>query len=165
MPARLVEIYSKLGNVQSYVWLNGQGFSKIMKKADKMLPSAPPGGRSADFDRRLEQEAFRSERLNTVLELYKQIKSREGGGERHEIKLIAGSANRGLCEEIAARLGVPLTRAKISKFNDGECQIQIIDNVRGADVYIIQPTCGPPTRRRTTRARARARAPTRRRAR
>ena len=143
--------------MQSYVWLNGQGFSKIMKKADKMLPSAPPGGRSADFDRRLEQEAFRSERLNTTLELYKQIKSREGGGERHEIKLIAGSANRGLCEEIAARLGVPLTRAKISKFNDGECQIQIIDNVRGADVYIIQPTCGPPTRRRTTRARARAR--------
>ena len=38
---------------------------------------------------------------------------------------------------------MPLTRAKISKFNDGECQIQIIDNVRGADVYIIQPTCPP----------------------
>ena len=48
-----------------------------------------------------------------------------------------------LASEIAARLGVPLTPAKIARFPDGEVSIQILENVRNSDVYIIQPTCPP----------------------
>ena len=53
------------------------------------------------------------------------------------------SANMPLAEEIAARLGVPLTVAEIGLFNDGECNIQIMENIRGTDVFIVQPTCPP----------------------
>ena len=59
------------------------------------------------------------------------------------MQLLAGNANPELAEEIAARLGVPLTPAKIGRFVDGEVSIQILENVRNSDVYIIQPTCPP----------------------
>lgn len=59
------------------------------------------------------------------------------------MQLLAGNANSELAEEIAARLGVPLAPAKIGRFPDGEISIQILENVRNADVYIIQPTCPP----------------------
>jgi ribose-phosphate pyrophosphokinase len=49
-----------------------------------------------------------------------------------------------LAEEISARLGVPLTPAMIDRYNDGEMRIQILENVRNSDVYIIQPTCDAP---------------------
>lgn len=48
-----------------------------------------------------------------------------------------------LATEVATRLGVQLGRATVSKFSDGEIKIQVHDNVRGKDVYIIQPTCQP----------------------
>ena len=54
-----------------------------------------------------------------------------------------GSANPALADELAARLGVPLTKVTVGLFNDGECNIQINENVRGNDVFIIQPTCPP----------------------
>jgi ribose-phosphate pyrophosphokinase len=61
----------------------------------------------------------------------------------YELILVAGNANRPLAEEIAAHLQVALTRAEISRFADGEVWVQIQENVRGADVFVIQPT-GPP---------------------
>jgi len=59
------------------------------------------------------------------------------------IKLIAGNAHRGLASEVAAQLGVHLTDATISTFSDGEIMLQINENVRGSDVFVIQPTCVP----------------------
>jgi len=59
------------------------------------------------------------------------------------MKLLAGNANKELAEEISARLGVPLTPAMIDRYIDGEVRIQIQENVRNSDVYIIQPTCPP----------------------
>lgn len=59
------------------------------------------------------------------------------------IRLITGNANQKLAEDIAAALGIKLTQATVGKFSDGEANISISDNVRGADVYIIQPTCHP----------------------
>jgi ribose-phosphate pyrophosphokinase len=61
----------------------------------------------------------------------------------YELKLIAGNANRPLAEEIAQHLGVSLADADVSRFSDGEVFIQINENVRGADVFVIQPTCPP----------------------
>ncbi len=48
-----------------------------------------------------------------------------------------------MAQEISKKLGVELSAAKIGHFSDGEIQVKIIDNVRGADCYILQPTCSP----------------------
>jgi len=57
--------------------------------------------------------------------------------------LFSGNANRALSQEIADYLGVPLGEAEVSRFADGEILVQIFENVRGADVFVIQPTCRP----------------------
>ena len=57
--------------------------------------------------------------------------------------LFSGNANRALSQEIADHLGVPLGEADVSRFADGEILVQIFENVRGADVFVIQPTCRP----------------------
>lgn len=59
------------------------------------------------------------------------------------IKLFTGNANPKLAQKIAKYLGLPLGKAYIGRFSDGEVAVEIIDNVRGQDIYIIQPTCIP----------------------
>ena len=61
-----------------------------------------------------------------------------------EMKVFTGSANRELAQRICNYLGVPLGQAMISSFPDGETYIKIEENIRGRDVFIVQPTC-PPT--------------------
>ncbi|MBI4161381.1 MAG: ribose-phosphate pyrophosphokinase [Acidobacteria bacterium] len=61
----------------------------------------------------------------------------------NELKIFSGSAHPGLAREIAEPLGLPLGRIQVSRFPDGECYCQILENVRGADVFLIQPTCPP----------------------
>lgn len=60
-----------------------------------------------------------------------------------DIRLFAGNANKPLAEEIAHHLGFPLSRAKIKRFSDSEVWVEIEENVRMTDAYIIQPTCEP----------------------
>jgi len=59
------------------------------------------------------------------------------------LQLFTGNANPRLAEEIGQSLGMDLGRAMIRQFADGEIHLQIQENVRGADVFIIQPTCTP----------------------
>jgi ribose-phosphate pyrophosphokinase len=59
------------------------------------------------------------------------------------IKIFSGSANRPLAQEIAKNLGLELAEAQVAAFADGENNIQIHENVRGADVFVVQPTCTP----------------------
>ncbi|MGH7276131.1 MAG: ribose-phosphate diphosphokinase [Candidatus Rokuibacteriota bacterium] len=61
----------------------------------------------------------------------------------YELKLFTGNANRPLAEEIAQYLRVPVGDAEVSRFSDGEVYVQINENVRGADVFLVQPTCPP----------------------
>ena len=61
----------------------------------------------------------------------------------YEVKLFCGNANRPLAEEIAQHLDVRLGDADVSRFSDGEVYVQINENVRGEDVFIVQPTCPP----------------------
>ena len=58
-------------------------------------------------------------------------------------KLLSGTANRGLAEEIARNLGVELAKVTTTRFADGEIFVRIDENVRGADVFIVQPTNPP----------------------
>lgn len=60
------------------------------------------------------------------------------------IRVFSGRANRGLAEEIASYLKISLSGIEVSDFADGETYVKIKENVRGADVYVIQPT-SPPT--------------------
>ncbi|MGD9587909.1 MAG: ribose-phosphate diphosphokinase [Pyrinomonadaceae bacterium] len=62
------------------------------------------------------------------------------------IKIFSGNANRALAEEICGHLQCDLGKASTDRFSDGEFNFQIGENVRGADVFIVQPTC-PPTDR------------------
>ena len=59
------------------------------------------------------------------------------------IKLFCGSANRGLAEEIAAYIGIPLGEAEVGRFSDGEIRIGIRESVRGTNVFLIQPLSAP----------------------
>jgi len=61
----------------------------------------------------------------------------------YELKLFSGNANRPLAEEIAQYLHVPVCDAEVTRFSDGEVYVQVNENVRGADVFLIQPTCPP----------------------
>ncbi len=63
--------------------------------------------------------------------------------EDKNFKIVSGSANRPLAEEIAAFLGVSLVQTDFRRFSDGEVRFQLLENVRGTDVFLIQPTCYP----------------------
>ncbi len=58
-------------------------------------------------------------------------------------KIFSGSANRALAEEVCGFLGVPLGQTRVQNFSDGELHFQLLENVRGADVFILQPTSAP----------------------
>jgi ribose-phosphate pyrophosphokinase len=57
--------------------------------------------------------------------------------------IFSGNANRPLAEDIAARLSTPLGKVAVDHFSDGETRVEVMDNVRGRDVFIIQPTSTP----------------------
>ncbi|AOY75503.1 ribose-phosphate diphosphokinase [Clostridium formicaceticum] len=60
-----------------------------------------------------------------------------------EIKIFSGNANVGLAKEIAQEIGVPLGNCEVGTFSDGEIAVNINETVRGADVFVVQPTHPP----------------------
>src|SRR5271167_4392837 len=65
------------------------------------------------------------------------------GVARQGFKLLAGTANRPLAEEIARCLGIVLCKVKVDRFSDGEIFVRIDENIRGSDIFIVQPTNPP----------------------
>ena len=61
----------------------------------------------------------------------------------NNLMVFTGNANPALADAITKNIGVPLGRASISKFSDGEVSVELNENVRGKDVFVIQPTCAP----------------------
>src|ERR687892_1342174 len=57
--------------------------------------------------------------------------------------VFTGNANPELAQAIANHLNIPLGKAQVGRFSDGEVQVEIRENVRGRDVFIVQPTCAP----------------------
>jgi ribose-phosphate pyrophosphokinase len=60
-----------------------------------------------------------------------------------QLMLFSGNANKKLALDIANYLKIPLGAATVSKFSDGEVHVELLENVRGSDVFVIQPTCAP----------------------
>ncbi len=59
------------------------------------------------------------------------------------VRLFAGNANVSLAENISSSIDIPLGKADVGRFSDGEIMVQINESVRGKDVYVLQPTCTP----------------------
>ena len=57
--------------------------------------------------------------------------------------VFAGNAHPQLCHSIAKHLELPLGKAVVGRFSDGEVMVEVMENVRGKDVFIVQPTCAP----------------------
>src|SRR5260370_15281851 len=74
-----------------------------------------------------------------------QPKSEPKPQRRHDekFKIFCGTANEPLTEEICAFLGIERGKATVTRFSDGECYVQILENVRRADLFVCQPTRCP----------------------
>lgn len=57
--------------------------------------------------------------------------------------MFSGNANRSLAEEIVKHLDMKLGNMDVGRFSDGECSVQVNENIRGKDIYIVQPTLPP----------------------
>ena len=60
-----------------------------------------------------------------------------------DFMVFTGNANPGLAEEIAQNLGISLGTAHVGRFSDGEVTVEIQQNVRARDVFVVQSTCAP----------------------
>jgi ribose-phosphate pyrophosphokinase len=60
-----------------------------------------------------------------------------------KLKIFSGTANPSLADEVCGHLGLARGQANVTRFQDGEAYVQILENVRGADVFVMQPTCFP----------------------
>src|SRR5438270_717875 len=65
------------------------------------------------------------------------------GRRDDKFKIFSGTANEPLADEICSFLEIPRGQAQLTRFKDGEIYLQILENVRGADVFVVQPTCFP----------------------
>ena len=59
------------------------------------------------------------------------------------LMIFTGNANPKLAADVASHLRLPLGKATVGRFSDGEVMVEILENVRGKDVFVLQPTCGP----------------------
>lgn len=64
-------------------------------------------------------------------------------GNLSRLMIFSGNANLPLAQKIVHQLNIPLGKAMVGRFSDGEITVEILENVRGKDVFIIQPTCQP----------------------
>lgn len=85
-----------------------------------------------------EQREVKKEEVPEVAKAPQQVEK-----ATNTLKLFCGNANKELANEVANQLGVEMGKVTVSKFEDGEVNVMVHENVRGKDVYIIQPTCTP----------------------
>jgi ribose-phosphate pyrophosphokinase len=62
---------------------------------------------------------------------------------KQNMLVFSGNANRALAQAVCRQLGMPMGKALVGRFSDGEVQVEIEENVRGQDAFVIQPTCAP----------------------
>ena len=113
--------------------------SPISEQADETKTSSQPANALSG-----DGQPKTSDRGSSGTEKVAPEKKRSGRlTENKRIKIFCGSSNKPLCEEICKFVGVPLGETRLQRFSDGEVQFQLLENVRGADVFLVQPTCFP----------------------
>ena len=105
--------------------------------------------KARDFESRIRRfESFRPSQSTWAGGAIRLKQAQRSGSDRaamqnRQLKLFTGSAHPQLALEIAEHIGSPLGRASLKRFSDTEVSFQIGENIRGADVFILQPTCTP----------------------
>jgi hypothetical protein len=97
-----------------------------------------PNSTPVDMSARSHGEEIMTQSEARIEEATRKAKQHSGG-----LKIFSGNGNMSLALEIARHLGVNLGKATVGKFADGEVNVVIHENVRGKDVYVVQPTCPP----------------------
>ncbi|WP_415198289.1 ribose-phosphate diphosphokinase [Silvibacterium sp.] len=90
----------------------------------------------------LEAEAVQAAELDGAKKPVEKKRGKSYSDDKR-FKIFSGSANRELATEICKTIGVTLGETKMQRFADGEVYFQLLENVRGADVFVVQPTCNP----------------------
>ena len=98
-----------------------------------------PSGKAAGFDPAIRRfESFHPSHFGDIAAY-----SGEARLDGETMALFTGNANPALAQEIARHLMVPLGRSVVGRFSDGEVNVELMENVRGRDVFLVQPTCPP----------------------
>jgi ribose-phosphate pyrophosphokinase len=125
--------------------LNGLEASHRMTALNTMAPVAPV---TTPENQAVSATALQPDRA--TLMATDRVKQPAAAGKRsnrladdRRFKIFCGSANQALAEEVCSFLGVPLGQTKLIQFSDGEIHFQLLENVRGADVFLVQPTSFP----------------------
>src|SRR5882757_70154 len=114
--------------------------SPIAEQAEETETSSQPAIALSEQDGRPKT----TDRATSGTEKAAPEKKRSGRiPEPKRFKIFCGSSNKPLAEEICKFVGVPLGETRLQRFSDGEVQFQLLENVRGADVFLVQPTCFP----------------------
>jgi len=109
-------------------------------------PGATPQGEPGPISKPAELKAAETETVSTAAPAAKAAVEKKRSSRLSEdkrFKIFSGSANRPLTEEIGRFLGVPVGETRLQRFADGETHFQLLENVRGMDVFLVQPTCRP----------------------
>src|SRR5271166_6091290 len=109
------------------------------KNPGQPAPEKPEGGKDAPKGGSAEAAKAKDGKMNPAPERKKITKL----SEDKRFKLFSGTANPRLAEAIGKHIGVPVGEAKLQRFADGEVYFQLLENVRGVDVFVVQPTCYP----------------------
>src|SRR4029079_5233749 len=97
-----------------------------------------PSGKARDFGSRIRRfESFRPSQLARAVAMGDPFMATGFG----ELKVFSGSAHQELTREIAEILGVQVGQARLRRFPDTEVSFQIDENIRGTDVFVVQPAC------------------------
>ena len=83
------------------------------------------------------------EKEKQALQQHDPKKQPHRGRHDDKFKIFCGTANEPLTDEICSFLGLQRGQSHITRFSDGEVYLQVLENVRGADVFVVQPTCKP----------------------
>ncbi len=102
-------------------------------------PERPEGGKDATRNASGDGSKAKDGRQAPAPERKKLAKL----GEDKRFKLFSGTANPRLAEDVAKHIGVAVGQVKLQRFADGEVYFQLLENVRGVDVFVVQPTCYP----------------------
>jgi N-terminal domain of ribose phosphate pyrophosphokinase len=114
---------------------NRETVSVVATTSVQSINHDPPPTNPADA---LNDPVLMSEAEARIEEATRKAKQHSGG-----LKIFSGNGNMSLALEISRHLGVNLGKATVGRFADGEVNVVIHENVRGKDVYIVQPTCPP----------------------
>jgi ribose-phosphate pyrophosphokinase len=118
--------------------------TSVSAEAAQQAPATPPGSSQSGSSQSGSNQSGASQSGANPGSQAKPVAKRSGRlSEAKRFKIFSGTANKPLAEEVCRYVGVPLGETRMQRFSDGETYFQLLENVRGADIFVIQPTSFP----------------------